>query len=71
MKAPSRNIPSSLKGQKPGGRSGESIEVSGLKRGDSMQVPGEGSVQSPPGSQINGRQERSAANYAGPGGKVR
>lgn len=67
MKAPSRNISSSLRGQSPGGRSGEPVEVSGLKAGVSMTVPGEGSVEEPPGMM----HERSAAHYAGPAGKVK
>lgn len=67
MKSPSKNITQSLKGQKPGGRSGETVEVSGVKAGVSMTVPGDGSVDSPPGA----RHERSAAHYAEPAGKVR
>ncbi len=67
MKPVSKNITQSLKGQKPGGRGAEAVEVSGMKRGTSMTVPGDGSVDSPPGM----RHERSAAHYAEPGGRVK
>lgn len=67
MKAVSKNVSASLRGQKPGGRGPETVEVSGTKSGVSMTVPGEGSVQEPPGMM----HERSAAHYAGPAGKVK
>lgn len=67
MKSPSRNISSSLRGQSSPGRGAESIAVSGIKKGQSMTVPGDGSVEVPPGK----RHERSAAEYAEPAGKVR
>lgn len=67
MKAPSKDISASLRGQKPGGRSSESVEVSGVQAGESMTVPGTGSVSKPPGMQ----HERSAAAYADPAGKVK
>ena len=72
MKMPSRNITKSLKGQKPAGRmGGNAIEVSGLKKGSSMVVPGEGGVETAPGMQTSGREERSAVNYAAPCDRVK
>jgi len=60
MKAPSRNITKSLKGQRPPASGGEKVEVSGLKKGVSMTVPGEGDVEPQP----TVMHERSAAHYA-------
>jgi hypothetical protein len=72
MKSPSKNVSKSLRGQKtPGLMGGEGIEVSGLKKGSSMTVPGEGGVEVAPGMQTSGRQERSAVNYATPCDRVK
>ena len=72
MKAPSRNISKSLKSQNPPGlMGGNEIAVTGLKKGSSMTVPGEGGVETAPGMQTSGRQERSAANYATPCDRVK
>lgn len=72
MKAPSKNVSKSLRGQNPPGLTGgNNIEVSGLKKGSSMTVPGEGGVEAAPGQQTNGRQERSASNYAEPCNRVK
>ncbi len=65
MKRPSTNIPRSLAGQRPGGRSPEQvsvIEVSGTRKPPSMIVPGSGGVESPGGR----THERSASRYVGP-----
>jgi len=60
MKAPSRNISRSLSGQSQGGPGeAETATVTGLKKSQSGIVPGESSVQQPPGK----RHERSAAAY--------
>lgn len=67
MKAPSKNITQSLKGQSPGGRGGEKVQVSGLSKGVSMTVPGEGTVQTAPGMVP----EASAVHYAAPCDKVK
>lgn len=67
MKSPSKNISGSLRGQSSPGRGAESIAVTGLSKGQSMTVPGDGSVETPPGKRL----ERSAAEYAEPAGKVR
>lgn len=52
MKAPSKNIGASLRGQRVGGRAGEAVQVSGMKRASaaSMTIPGEGGICNPPGS---------------------
>jgi hypothetical protein len=62
MKSPSKNITGSLKGQKPGGRGAEPVEVSRLKSGVSMTVPGTGDVETAPGMLRD--QDRSAVNFA-------
>lgn len=67
MKKPSRNIATSIKGQSPGGRRREAIQTGGLSRyAPSMTVPGEGGTTVPQGNGTarDGRQDRSAVNYA-------
>lgn len=67
MKAPSKNISASLKGQRAGGRGPEPVNVSGTKSGVSMTVPGDGSVAEPPGAM----HENSAAHFAAPCDRVK
>lgn len=67
MKAPSKNVTASLKGQSPGGRGGEKVVVSGLSKGVSMTVPGEGGVETAPGMV----KEASAVHYATPCDRVK
>lgn len=68
MKAPSKNVSASLRGQKPGSKGPEPVVVSAMSgKLASMTVPGEGSVETPPGM----RHERSAANYADPMNRVK
>ncbi len=62
MKAPSRNISASLRGQRSQGRGEEQISVGAMGGMPSMVVPGEGKVETPPGAE----HERSAAKYVGP-----
>jgi hypothetical protein len=69
MKAPSRNISTSLKGQKITARAPEGVEVSGMGGRETMTVPGEGSVSTPPGKLRD--QDRSAANFATPMSRVK
>jgi hypothetical protein len=49
MKAPSKNVSSSLRSQRAPGRAQENIGTSRLTSGGSMTVPGEGGVERPPG----------------------
>ncbi|HTI81748.1 MAG TPA: hypothetical protein VL614_14970 [Acetobacteraceae bacterium] len=68
MKAPSKNISNSLRGQSPPGRGAESVQVGKLKGySPSMTLPGEGKTSMAPGTHArdDGRQERSASVYAG------
>jgi hypothetical protein len=69
MKAPAKSISASLKGQRTVARAPESVEVSGLKKGVSMTVGGDGSVQAAPGMAHNG--DRSAAKYTEPMSRVK
>ena len=67
MKAPSKNITASLKGQRPPGRGSEPVSTGKLTRyGPSMTVPGDGMTDKAPGTgtRSDGRQERSASVYA-------
>jgi hypothetical protein len=69
VKSPSKNITASLKGQRTVARAPENPEVTGLSKGQSMTVPGDGSVDSPPGM-VRGA-DRSAARYAEPMSRVK
>ncbi len=63
MKAPSKNITQSLRGQRIPARGEEAVEVTGMVQGKpSMTVPGEGGVESQPAPM----HERSAAKYVDP-----
>lgn len=62
MKAPSKNVSASLRGQRIAGRGQESISVTKQSGRPSMTVPGEGGVERPPGAM----HERSAAKYTDP-----
>lgn len=65
MKAPSRNITESLKGQTSKGRGAEEISVQQQRSGGpTMQTPGDGKVDSAPGTPREG--DRSAAKYTEP-----
>lgn len=65
MKAPSKNISASLRGQSTTARGSEKVSVGRQKGyGPSMTLPGEGRTEKAPGSQVGGRQDRSAAVYA-------
>ena len=66
MKAPSKNISTSLSSQRSPGRGPIEVSQSGLRPAvPSMTVPGEGRVSQAPGAnQKNPRLERSAANFA-------
>jgi hypothetical protein len=69
MKAPSKNISSSLAGQTSQANQPEEVSVSELRSGGpTMTVPGDGKVQAPPGAerQTGGRGEREARKYTGP-----
>ena len=66
MKKPSVNVSKSLAGQRTGGRSAESISVTGQVAGPTMTVPGEGKVQEAPGTNRNLGGERSAQKYTEP-----
>jgi hypothetical protein len=70
MKAPSKNISASLRGQKEAGRSPIAPQKGSLKSANavSMIVPGEGSVEAPPHKDM---QNRSAAAYADAAGVVK
>ena len=51
MKAPSKNMSTSLRGQRAPGRTPSSVEVSALRPfSPSMIAPGEGGVSNPPGA---------------------
>jgi hypothetical protein len=67
VKPVSKDMSASLRGQKSGGRGAESVNVSGVTKGESMTVPGTGSVAKPPGAD----HERSAAHYADPMNRVK
>lgn len=69
MKAPSKNISASLRGQNPVARAPETVEVSAQKAGVSMTTPGDGSVEAAPGMARGG--DRSAAKYAEPMSRVK
>ena len=72
MRAPSKNISNSLRGQSPPGRGAEMVSQSRPKSyGPSMTIPGEGGVEMAPGTGMrnDGRQERSASKFAGAAGK--
>jgi hypothetical protein len=60
MKAPSKNIMASLRGQSPGGREAGTISVSKQTRASMSPIPGEAGVESPPGM-VN---DRSAQCFA-------
>lgn len=64
MKAPSKNISASLRGQSGKGRGAEPVKVSGMKNSaqPSMTAPGQGGIERAPGA----IHERSAANFTGP-----
>lgn len=65
MKAPSKNITKSLKGQNPMANAADGIEVQEQRSGGpTMTVPGDGLVPSAPGKARHA--DRSAANYTGP-----
>jgi hypothetical protein len=64
MKSPSKNVSASLHSQKEAGRSAIKPTVSGLKKGVSMTVPGEGGVEKPAGAGRGSQAGRSAAVYA-------
>ena len=69
MKAPSKNITESLKGQNPSARGAETMDVQQQRAGGpTMTVPGDGKVDSAPGSDRGqgGRGERSAGKYTEP-----
>lgn len=61
-KAPSQNISESLRGQSVAGRSPVVPSTSGMKRGVSMTIPGDGAVEMPPGRV----HERSVSKYTEP-----
>lgn len=69
MKAPSKNITASIKGQNPAARGDEPVEVSGVTGGVSMTIPGDGSVDSAPGTPREGN--RSAARFTEPMSRVK
>lgn len=71
MKAASKNISTSLKGQKIVARAPEMASIDGNGKGGrpGMVVPGEGSVSVPPGKLKD--QDRSAANFATPMDRVK
>ena len=64
MKAPSKNMTQSLRGQSGKGRGAEQVQVSGLKGSakPSMTATGTGCVEAAPGKM----HERSAAHFTGP-----
>lgn len=63
MKKASQNVSSSLRGQKPAGRSGESISVGKMGSVKSVStIPGEGGVEVAPGRV----DVRSAVHHADP-----
>lgn len=64
MKAPSKNVSQSLRGQSGKGRGAEQISVSKMKDSSkpSMTAPGTGGVERAPGM----THERSASAYTGP-----
>jgi len=64
MKPPSKNVSASLRGQTTGGRAGEAPQVSGMKPGPTMTVPGDGKVEMAPGTPKEA--SRSAANFCEP-----
>lgn len=69
MKAPSKNISTSLKGQKITARAAEVVDVTAMGGRETMTVPGDGSVSVPPGKLRE--QDRSAANFATPMDRVK
>ena len=69
MKSPSKNVSASLKGQKTVARAAEAVNVTGMTKGQSMTVPGTGSVETAPGMVRGG--DRSAVNFAEPCNRVK
>ena len=72
MKPVSRNIATSLNGQSPPGRGGETVSRSKPRAyGPSMVLPGEGTTAKSPGAgtREDGRQPRSAVHFADAAGK--
>ena len=67
MKAPSQNISKSLKGQASKGRGNEEISVQQQRAGGpTMTVPGDGKVETAPGTAQAHEGDRSAEKYAEP-----
>lgn len=69
MKAPSKNVSASLRGQSPAGRSPEAVSVTEQRSGGpTMIVPGDGKVEAPPGrgNEQAGMAERSAQKHVEP-----
>jgi len=65
MKAPSKNISKSLRGQSSKGRGAEEISVQQQRGGGpTMTVPGDGKVETAPGMAHEG--DRSAEKYTEP-----
>ena len=64
IKSPSKNVSASLRSQKEAGRAPINPSVSGMKKGVSMTVPGEGGVEEPAGAGRGAQAGRSAAVYA-------
>ena len=65
MKAPSKNISKSLKGQTSKGRGAEEMSVQEQRAGGpTMTVPGDGKVETAPGMAHEG--DRSAVKYTEP-----
>jgi hypothetical protein len=69
VKAPSKNISTSLKNQRIKARAPETVEVSVMGGRPTMTVPGDGSVDVPPG-QVR-HSDRSAVKYAEPMSRVK
>lgn len=67
MKSPSKNMSSSLAGQRSGGRSPEPVTVSKQRSMSEagMRIPGEGTVSNPPGRP----EPATAKRYASAGGR--
>lgn len=64
MKAPSKNVSKSLRGQNSPGRGPEQVQVDQGMSKPSMTVPGDGGVEAAPGTAHQG--ERSAEKYTEP-----
>lgn len=65
-KAPAKNISKSLRGQRSGGRSAETVSVAEPSGRPSMTAPGEGGVEEAPGTNRNQGGDRSAQHYVAP-----